>query len=501
MSATSKSEIPALLADASQVDLNSAWSIPHELQVENLRRRGIDILKISWSARPRRKGWLALLGLRSRSLSADAPSRVTIADQKIRIDVATDRQETRKTQSVAYAEVKSIAVLLKPDAARSHIRIEAQKGNLDLAHGLSEDALNWLRDRLLLETAGLAWRPIHNVGKRTTRLTTNPDEQIYRHWRAGPNKLIELFLEHAPEQIDGLERAVMRGDLMAARHNAHWLKSSAAAVGASYLSELIQRLEIDIDIKRGSEVEGLVDHILKEFGIVTDALRRLNSGAALDDASAALVTGEAGEQEMAGLLDGVRVLLVEDSLVNQEVARDCLETAGCTVVAASDGREAISVFSVQGFDVVLMDCQMSGVDGFHATRSIRQFEARTGRFRTPIVALTAHALMGDRDLCIAAGMDDYLSKPFKGQDLVAAVSKWTGRSVSEAEPDEASVPAAAEAEATAPADTFGEDVPHDDEGRAAYCDLETLDGPRSADARTDGGAAPGSAGAQPDEAA
>jgi CheY-like chemotaxis protein len=120
----------------------------------------------------------------------------------------------------------------------------------------------------------------------------------------------------------------------------------------------------------------------------------------------------------------VRVLLVEDSLVNQELARECLTEAGCSVDTANDGRQAISCVNDKSFDIILMDCQMSGMDGFNATRSIRNLEMGTGRPRAPIIALTAHALLGDRELCISAGMDDYLSKPFLEDDLIAKIKKW-----------------------------------------------------------------------------
>lgn len=412
-----------LLDDARNVDLTNVSQIPAGLQVENLRRRGIDILRISWSVPSRKKSWFAFLGRRARK--STLPFELTFHDNKVRIDAPDAKNEKHVTTLVPFADVKSVSICQIEDPSRSHIRLEAVSGDHILAACLSKDALKWLRDRILLETAGLAWHPIHNVGKRTTRQTTKPDEQAYLRWKAGPNKLIQLFLEHAPSRMTSLQTAVERGDLASVRQNAHWLKSSSAAVGAAYLSELLQRLEIDIDIKRSSEVASLASHIAKEFRQVTDALLKLETAADNDKSDAPHEQSEpAPVPQQTGTLSGLRILLVEDSLVNQEVARDCLETAGCTVTAASDGREAVSLASVHTYDVVLMDCQMSGMDGFRATKVIRQFEHRTGRAKTPIVALTAHALMGDRELCLTAGMDDYLSKPFAGDDLIAMVTKW-----------------------------------------------------------------------------
>jgi CheY-like chemotaxis protein len=121
-----------------------------------------------------------------------------------------------------------------------------------------------------------------------------------------------------------------------------------------------------------------------------------------------------------------RVLLVEDSAVNQEVAVAMLKGLGCEVRLAENGREAVTAVSRRRFDVVLMDCQMPEMDGFEATRAIRKREAaRKGPpLRVPIVALTANALGGDRARCLAAGMDDYLAKPFKKEQLWTALAKW-----------------------------------------------------------------------------
>ncbi|MGE0710542.1 MAG: response regulator [Planctomycetota bacterium] len=125
-----------------------------------------------------------------------------------------------------------------------------------------------------------------------------------------------------------------------------------------------------------------------------------------------------------------RVLLVEDSPVNREVARRLLEQRGHTVVAASDGREGIKAAAEERFDVILMDLQMPLVDGFEATAAIRSREARLRR-RTPIVALTGHVLAGDRERCLAADMDGYVPKPFRPADLYRAVESWPAHAEAE----------------------------------------------------------------------
>ena len=119
-----------------------------------------------------------------------------------------------------------------------------------------------------------------------------------------------------------------------------------------------------------------------------------------------------------------RVLLAEDNAVNREVARAALESFGVNVSVAENGVEVLKAVSENKFDLVLMDCQMPQMDGFAATRRIRADERRDGPRRLPIIAVTASAIDGDRERCIAAGMDDYLSKPFRQTMLHALLEKW-----------------------------------------------------------------------------
>ncbi len=122
--------------------------------------------------------------------------------------------------------------------------------------------------------------------------------------------------------------------------------------------------------------------------------------------------------------DKLQVLLVEDNLINQEVAIALLEMLNCECSIADNGVQALEKLSqAHAFDLVLMDCQMPEMDGFEATRRIRQFEA-SHQLHIPIVALTANAMAGDRELCLAAGMDDFLSKPFQASELASMLGKW-----------------------------------------------------------------------------
>ncbi|MFO0844422.1 MAG: ATP-binding protein [Gemmataceae bacterium] len=122
----------------------------------------------------------------------------------------------------------------------------------------------------------------------------------------------------------------------------------------------------------------------------------------------------------------LRILLAEDNPANKEVAVYMLENAGHLVAVASTGREAIRQLAGERFDLVLMDVQMPEMDGFEATRAIRARE-REGGGRLPVVAMTAHAMKGDRERCLAAGMDDYVTKPIDAAELFAAIARAVGQ--------------------------------------------------------------------------
>jgi signal transduction histidine kinase/ligand-binding sensor domain-containing protein/DNA-binding response OmpR family regulator len=125
----------------------------------------------------------------------------------------------------------------------------------------------------------------------------------------------------------------------------------------------------------------------------------------------------------------LHVLLVEDSPVNQEVASVMLETLGCKVDVAISGREALDLTLDRRYDIILMDCQMPEMNGFDATRALRERESEEDR--TPIVALTALAMREDRERCLASGMDDCLAKPFNQEQLRDMLQRWGSRQKAE----------------------------------------------------------------------
>jgi two-component system sensor histidine kinase/response regulator len=120
----------------------------------------------------------------------------------------------------------------------------------------------------------------------------------------------------------------------------------------------------------------------------------------------------------------LRILLVEDNAVNQLLAMRMLEKRGHTVTVAANGKEALVAVAANAFQLVLMDVQMPEMDGFEATAAIREREKKSGT-HVPIVAMTAHAMVGDKERCRAAGMDDYLSKPIRPEELSEVLKRYS----------------------------------------------------------------------------
>ncbi len=136
-----------------------------------------------------------------------------------------------------------------------------------------------------------------------------------------------------------------------------------------------------------------------------------------------VITDASPEATQADAIE-LRILLAEDNVVNQKVAVHMLAKLGCRVDVAADGEEAVRMWSTFPYDIVFMDCQMPKLDGFEATRLIRQAESEKRLPATPIIAMTANAMKGDRQACLAAGMDDYTSKPIRKEELCDVLTRW-----------------------------------------------------------------------------
>jgi two-component system sensor histidine kinase/response regulator len=176
--------------------------------------------------------------------------------------------------------------------------------------------------------------------------------------------------------------------------------------------------------------------LCKKLGVCAYLLKPIRQGE-LRDAIVRVMGGreeERAEVREPGILRGergdfretLRVLVAEDNPVNQRLISRLLEKRGHRVTLANNGREAVNAAEKGGVDLILMDVQMPEVDGFEATEKIRAREKSSGA-HLPIVALTAHAMKGDRERCLARGMDDYLTKPIQPQELDAILERWTAR--------------------------------------------------------------------------
>ena len=199
-------------------------------------------------------------------------------------------------------------------------------------------------------------------------------------------------------------------DAFAQADASHSRRYGGTGLGLSISKQLIELMggALGLDSTPG---EGSTFHFEVPFAPATQAI-----------ADTAAATGPRALPRLQG-----HVLLAEDNAVNEVVASAMLESFGLRVSVAQNGRQALDAVGAQAFDLVLMDCQMPELDGFEAVRRIRRREQEHGAAASPrqaIVAVTANAVEGDRERCLAAGMDDYLSKPFNKADLHALLSRW-----------------------------------------------------------------------------
>jgi CheY-like chemotaxis protein/HPt (histidine-containing phosphotransfer) domain-containing protein len=193
-----------------------------------------------------------------------------------------------------------------------------------------------------------------------------------------------------------------------------------------------------------------------------------------EDAQTSVAAADIGPPGLPELPAGARILIVEDQEVNRTIAVRMLEQAGAKTAVALDGAEAVAMAAAATFDLIFMDCQLPLLDGLEATRAIRRREAEEGR-HTPIVAVTAHATSTDRQRCLDAGMDDYLTKPTPRHALLRMAKLWLRPDLSPVAPAEVNIDSARWEELL---DAFDEQelwekivVPFIEQGRATLAEL------------------------------
>jgi signal transduction histidine kinase/ActR/RegA family two-component response regulator len=191
-----------------------------------------------------------------------------------------------------------------------------------------------------------------------------------------------------------------------------------SGLGLSICSRLVGMMQGKIGVK--SKVKkGSIFFFSVTFGLVSEGERTDTSADVLAETEAVQAEEEPSQPQ-----SPVHILLVEDSPINQRLAVGLLEKKGYEVFVANNGREAYEAFLNQPFDIVLMDVQMPEMDGFEATEAIRAAERDVSH--VPIIAMTAHAMKGDRERCLRAGMDAYISKPIRAQKLYETIQLYRG---------------------------------------------------------------------------
>ncbi len=194
--------------------------------------------------------------------------------------------------------------------------------------------------------------------------------------------------------------------------------AGGTGLGLAIARKLVQLMDGTIGVE-SSKDKGSVFTV-----VVPMAISRAGASSEAHDGEAGQLAADPGES---GALPqyGLKILLAEDSAVNREVALEHLSSLGCGADVAVDGLEAVEAFRRKSYDVVLMDCQMPRCDGYEATRRIRALEkTMTAARPVPIVALTAHAMPGDREKCLSSGMSDYIAKPYALEDLTKCFDRW-----------------------------------------------------------------------------
>jgi len=206
-------------------------------------------------------------------------------------------------------------------------------------------------------------------------------------------------------EMDGLQLARAISETPALRTTRLVLLTSSARRG-------------DANLARGNGIHGFLTKPVKTsalYDCLTAVLARRSATAPAQMVTAYTLAATEAAQRL-------RMLVVDDSRVNQRVATRMLENLGHRVDVAGNGREAVTAVRTEAYAAVFMDCQMPAMDGFEATIEIRRIEGNAKR--TPIIAMTAGAMKGDEEKCLAAGMDAYISKPVDPDRLAATLAPW-----------------------------------------------------------------------------
>jgi PAS domain S-box-containing protein len=227
--------------------------------------------------------------------------------------------------------------------------------------------------------------------------------------RSAAERFAVALLDFQMPGMDGLELA-------------RQIKGDPALAGVKLIMLTSLGMRGQQELARAAGVDGYLIKPVRQSQLY-DCLATVMAGPGLRPARAARPTAVSAHRPP--VAPGPHVLLAEDNVVNQTLAMRLLQKLGCRVDVVSNGRDAVTAMARADYAIVFMDCQMPEMDGFEATAAIRQ--AEIGSRRVPIIALTASAMQGDREACLAAGMDDYLSKPLGLRDMERMLRRWHGQ--------------------------------------------------------------------------
>ncbi len=337
-----------------------------------------------------------------------AESLLTVIDDILDFSkIEAGRMDLRATNFDLRAVVESAAEVLAE---------AAHKKGLELAVEVTPDLPALLRGddgrvrQILINLIGNAVKFTHHgqVLVRVNLPTASED--------AGQQVLVEITdtgIGIAPEDQEGIFASFTQADASTTRTH------GGTGLGLTISRQLVELMggEIGVD-----SAEGSGSRFWFAVPFVAATVAATVDGAEPMHASDALIREPAPPEETAGAV--LHLLVVEDNAINQEVAARLLEGQGHRVAVAAGGRAAIDAVTATRFAAVLMDCQMPTMDGYQTTRAIRALEGSDRH--TPIIAMTSSAMAIDRERCLAAGMDDYITKPLQPDELAAVVARWAG---------------------------------------------------------------------------